>query len=106
MSDVKCPYCKAERDVCHDDGYGYDEGVFHEIECGKCDKKFVFQTTITFDYEATKADCLNGSPHNFKMTKTWPKRYTEMECADCGKRRKPTAEEFKAAGITEKELAS
>ena len=24
-SDVECPYCGAEQEINHDDGYGYDE---------------------------------------------------------------------------------
>ncbi len=27
MKDINCPYCDAELDICHDDGFGYEEGV-------------------------------------------------------------------------------
>jgi thiamine kinase-like enzyme len=51
MADLNCPYCDAELEVNHDDGFGYEEGVKHEMECGKCGKSFVFQTSISFYYE-------------------------------------------------------
>jgi hypothetical protein len=31
MNDIECPYCDAENEVCHDDGYGYEEGKAHEM---------------------------------------------------------------------------
>lgn len=67
--DLECPYCGHGNDVCHDDGAGYDEGVFHEMECGYCEKYFTFQTSITFYYEPSKADCLNGGEHELKTRK-------------------------------------
>lgn len=63
MSDMECPYCGADQDVCHDDGFGYDESVKHEYQCSSCDKYFIFMTSISFHYEAEKADCLNGADH-------------------------------------------
>ena len=42
MNDIDCPYCDAELDICHDDGFGYAEGVKHQMECDKCNKTFVF----------------------------------------------------------------
>ncbi len=49
--DVKCPYCKAGQDICHDDGFGYSEGEDHEMQCGECDKMFLFQTSIMMHYD-------------------------------------------------------
>jgi len=57
--DAECPYCGAGIEICHDDGYGYEEGVKHNQECGKCGKTFVFETSIWFNYDTEKADCLN-----------------------------------------------
>lgn len=94
MSDLNCPYCDAELDVCHDDGFGYEESVNHQMECGKCGKTFVFQTSISFYYEPSKADCLNGCDHHFLPTHTYPKQFTKMECQMCGERRIPTDEEM------------
>lgn len=84
MSDLNCPYCDAELSVCHDDGFGYEEDVRHEMTCRECEKSFVFSTWISFHYEALKADCLNGAPHRLKQTNTYPRQFTKMRCIDCG----------------------
>ncbi len=94
--DINCPYCQEELDICHDDGFGYEEGVKHEMECDKCGKSFIFQTQISFDYYPEKSDCLNGAPHDYKASRSYPKEYSKMECTMCDKTRKPTEEEFKA----------
>lgn len=65
FDDVECPYCGEDQEIDHDDGFGYEEGVSHEQECSDCDKTFVFQTSISFFYEGYKADCLNGSSHEW-----------------------------------------
>lgn len=71
-ADLECPYCNASLEVCHDDGFGYDEGKSHEMECDECGKNFVFHTHISFSYHPEKADCLNGSPHQFReWQKLW-----------------------------------
>lgn len=92
--DVECPYCEKWNEICHDDGFGYEEGVRHEIECAHCDKNFVFETSISFSYEGYVADCLNGDPHNFKPQKTFPREFTKMVCTDCELSRKPTDNEW------------
>ena len=95
MSDVKCPYCETEQEICHDDGYGYEQEEAHQQECGECEKNFVYYTSISFYYNAEKADCLNGSDHKFKAMSTYPKEYTKMICVDCEERREPTESEMK-----------
>ena len=99
-ADMECPYCGAEQEVCHDDGFGYEEDQRHEHECGGCGKNFTFTTSISYYYEPSKADCLNGAAHNMKMSKTYPPEYSDMRCEDCDFRRKATDEEFAKAGIT------
>lgn len=94
MADLNCPYCLKELDVCHDDGFGYQEDVNHQMECYHCGKSFVFQTTIVFYYDAYKADCLNDGNHDWKPMTTYPVELTDMECQMCGEIRKPTAEEM------------
>ena len=51
MSDVKCPYCGAEQEINHDDGYGCDESGENEQECVSCTESFKFTTSISYDYE-------------------------------------------------------
>ena len=99
MDDLQCPYCDSGQEVCHDDGFGYEEDKRHEQECSMCGKTYVFTTSISYYYEPEKADCLNGGEHKLKMSATYPREYSDMECEDCDYRRKPTAEEFAAAGI-------
>lgn len=58
--DVECPYCGEGQEINHDDGYGYEEDRRHEQQCGSCEKHFVFTTSISFYYEAEKADYLKA----------------------------------------------
>ncbi len=88
--DLECPYCDAELDICHDDGFGYEEGVKHEMSCGKCGKNFVFETSISFNYEPQKADCLNDGEHDWKAITTHPVECTKMKCTSCDSQRNPT----------------
>ena len=86
--DVECPYCEEWLEICHDDGFGYEEGVAHQMECYECRKNFTFQTNISFTYHSDKADCLNGSPHDFKeWRKIWDKNEThqiqDRRCRAC-----------------------
>lgn len=94
MSDIECPYCGHEQEVCHDDGFGCEEDTYHQDECSSCEKEFVFTTAISFSYCPKKADCLNGSDHNYKPTFTYPVSCTRMQCDDCGEERQPTETEL------------
>jgi len=51
MSDINCPYCGAENEINHDDGYGYEEDRKHEQDCVSCEREFKFTTSIMFHYE-------------------------------------------------------
>lgn len=94
-NDVKCPYCFVEQEICHDDGYGYEEDRLHEQQCNNCNRYYTFTTAISFSYESFKADCLNDGKHNYKSSTTIPKEFTMMECSTCDLSRKPTNEEMK-----------
>ena len=94
MSDLECPYCEKYCDVCHDDGFGYEEGVKHQMECPHCEKSFVFETSISFYYEPEKADCLNDGEHDWRQSKTFPREFSVMICKTCGEEREPTNEEM------------
>ena len=93
MTDMTCPYCDSEQEVCHDDGAGYAEDETHQHTCSSCGKSFVFSTYISFSYEASPADCLNTGEHDFKPTVTTPKCATRMRCTMCGEEREPTEAE-------------
>lgn len=92
--DVECPYCGEELDISHDDGYGYEEGEYHSQQCSNCKKYFAFTTSISYYYEASKADCLNDGNHKWKYTQTYPKEFTKMQCEFCGEERGCTNEEM------------
>ena len=81
--DVECPYCEKWQDICHDDGFGYEEDEVHEQECDDCGKTFVFYTSISYDYESNKADCLNGGKHDLEKTHCYPKELSRWVCKDC-----------------------
>lgn len=82
--DINCPYCEKELDINHDDGFGLEEDVKHQMECPHCEKSFVFETSISFHYEVEKADCLNDGNHDYQLTNTFPKEFSMMVCTMCG----------------------
>lgn len=92
MADINCPYCNAEIEICHDDGFGYEEDMMHEYECGACEKRFVFYTYISFYYSVRKADCLNGAEHKYIKTHTCPPEFARLRCEMCGDEKPPDKE--------------
>lgn len=86
--DIECPYCGEDQEINHDDGAGYAEDELHQQQCGNCDKYFVFTTSIHYYYDASKADCLNGSEHDFQETNTYPKCCTRLKCTMCHEQNK------------------
>lgn len=81
--DLQCPYCGADNEVCHDDGFGYEQDTLHEIECNACEKYFVFSTCISFSYTAYAAPCLNDGNHTWKKTVTCPPEFARLRCTMC-----------------------
>lgn len=80
--EFECPYCGADVEINHDDGY--EEDQVHEQECRECEKVFAFTTAISFHHRAHKADCLNGGKHQYEKTVTYPPEFARMRCAACG----------------------
>jgi hypothetical protein len=97
--DTECPYCGADIEINHDDGYGYEENRAYQQHCHECDNNFVYFTTISFSYDTQKADCLNGADHRYKPTHTHPNYFTKMRCEDCEKERNLTQKEKEELGI-------
>lgn len=91
--DIECPYCEEGLDICHDDGFGYEEGVKHQYECQHCGKRFIFETSISFYYDAERADCLNGGDHSYELSRRYPIEFSKMKCSTCSDERELTDEE-------------
>ena len=87
--DAECPYCGAEIEINHDDGYGYEESETHQQECSECCKIFAYTTEISFHYSVLKADCLNGAEHPWKPIVGCPEEYFRgrQRCINCGEER-------------------
>ena len=90
MNDVNCPYCGADQEISHDDGYGYEEDGLYEQECGECEKIFTYTTYIHLSYTTRKADCLNDGEHDWKAMIGAPAEYFEgrERCSQCNEERK------------------
>jgi hypothetical protein len=99
MDSIECPYCGSEEEIDHDDGFGYEQDVTHQMQCSNCEKNFVFTTYISFSYNAEKADCLNDGEHDYQPTHTYPKAATRMRCTMCDDTRDLTDEERNSLGI-------
>ena len=93
MKDVNCPYCGAELDIDHEDGYGYEEDIVHDQQCSNCGKNFTYRTSIRCSYDVHKADCLNGGDHDWQPTHTAPECFKKMVCTQCDTERDPEPEE-------------
>lgn len=78
---LECPYCEAE---LKDPDECYEQDVTYEHECPHCGKNFVFNVEYTRYYSADKADCLNGSEHDYRKTATFPEKYAVLRCQMCG----------------------
>ena len=84
FDDVECPYCGKGQEIIHDDGYGYEEDRIFEQDCDDCEKTFVYTTSISFYYEANKADCLNGEDHRLEPVTHCPRYWPDWRrCKDC-----------------------
>lgn len=81
--EVVCPYCEANNYVDCSARHGDDEDERFQSSCRKCDKNFVFQVKVTYDYVGFKAPCLNGEPHEYHKTKTYPPECARMRCDYC-----------------------
>ncbi len=92
-NDIECPYCNKGMEICHDDGHGCIEDKPYEEQCPECEKYFVFYSCISFDYTPQKADCLNGSEHDYEVTSTIPNAFSKMRCKMCDEEREMTEPE-------------
>lgn len=94
MPDVFCPHCEEGTIVCTDDGHGCNEDEVYEEFCPHCEKRFALTPSWSVHYSAEKAPCMNGSPHNFRITET--PRYISKYCIWCNKHEHAWKSEGKA----------
>lgn len=87
MKDLYCPYCDADVEICHDDGFGCSEDETYHQQRPECDKYFVFTTSISIDHYAHAAECLNDGNHKFKLTTTFPKEFSRWRCGNLRRRK-------------------
>lgn len=83
MSGLECPYCEEDLDD-PDDCYEPDD--VYEEQCPHCEKYFIFTLSYSVDYSSEKADCLNGSPHDYQKINGGPHEYfvNKRRCSMCG----------------------
>lgn len=94
----KCPYCNAEIEIRHEDGYGYEEDEIHQQECYECGKTFGFTHQTIHSDDVFKLDCANGAEHKWEKKIGYPKEYYfgKYHCKDCGEiKQEPLTEEEK-----------
>lgn len=85
MSDIECPYCGHEQDVCQDDGHACEDSRLYEEECRSCEKLFALTPSISFDFYVKKCDCMNGGPHKWVVNKyIYEGKMKYRRCEDCG----------------------
>lgn len=66
MKEITCPYCEHEYDLCHDDGAFYNQDGVEVEECPNCEKSFLVHSSVSWYFEAEKAECLNDGNHKWK----------------------------------------
>lgn len=81
MFNCQCPYCN---EMIDDPDECYEPDVTYEHECPHCEKVFVFTVDYIRVYRENRAACLNGEPHNFKKTDTFPPEFARLRCSMCG----------------------
>lgn len=80
--DLECPYCEKWQEPSPDNR---DVDVPYEHECEFCEKNFQYTIEYTASYDSSKADCLNGSPHDYQEIRGFPKEYfaNKRRCSMC-----------------------
>lgn len=85
MNDVECPECGHEHDIKIDGWSDVQEDNIYDNTCPSCNKIYCYSFSVVRNYEAHKADCQNGSDHDWKPMKIYPLHWPDARyCRDCG----------------------
>lgn len=87
MKEITCPYCEYEYDLNHDDGAFYNtDGELEKEECPECNKTFMVESSMSWDFEAHEADCQNGGDHDWQQQTGAPREHFigRFTCTLCG----------------------
>lgn len=86
MTELICPYCD---ETCEPSPDSNEPNVTYEHECEHCGKNFVYTLEYYAHYSESRADCLNGSEHDWQDIKGWPPEHFtgKQRCSNCDKRR-------------------
>ena len=95
---ITCPYCGGKTDYRQHD-IDFSDGAINIIECPHCDKQFRADTIVMIDFNVSTCDCQNDGKHDWRLTTTFPKALSRMECPICGEQRELTDEERKQYNI-------
>lgn len=87
-----CPYCGHEQEDYWE--LDHSEDAQNEVECVNCENSFIAVPSIIVNWTSHQAPCLNGSPHEYKPTHTYPKEFMKMRCEFCSDERNPTEQEW------------
>ena len=82
-NELICPYCEHEQA----DAWEVADGPGH-MQCGECEKFFVYDTEMFRTYSAQKSPCLNSEgEHDWKMSMGIPDDQKKLRyCRVCDKR--------------------
>ncbi len=101
MHEIECPYCGANQRVNVDNVNFDNEYELHAHECKECEKSFSFRAVISIDLYAQKADCLNGGKHELTYIKSWPSKFSKVECKCCNFTRPAAEKEIEKQEVIE-----
>lgn len=90
MSEITCPYCEKNYELCMDDGWGCAEDQRYEEQCPNCEKKFIFYSSWEVYFSTYKTDCLNNlTEHQWKKIPNHQTIYNDHQlCTICGEDKK------------------
>lgn len=91
-----CPYCDHEESDSWEIEQNTSEEWF-QVECGSCEKTYLFERNISVTYNTERADCANGmTEHKWENRVSAPREYSigKQQCKVCFSDREISKEEW------------